>query len=82
VRIVGTLRKNSTGRWEIVDDRDDSRALELTSGDVCEVLIGGHWIMTRVEFAHAKGGGGVYYPVERGVRLWQGLPARVPDRRD
>jgi hypothetical protein len=57
-------------------DRDDTRGLELTSGDVCDVQVGGHWIRTRIEFLHAPGGGD-YYAVERGVRLCRGLPART-----
>jgi hypothetical protein len=32
MELTGTLRKNDRGRWEIVDDRDDSRVCELPSG--------------------------------------------------
>jgi Domain of unknown function (DUF5348) len=75
MRITGTLRKNSNDRWEIVDDQDKNRTLELSSGSVCEVQIAGHWIRTRIEFAHGSGGGDYY------VRALERLGLRSPDPR-
>lgn len=43
----GILKKNEAGRYVIVSDFG---SLELTSGDVCDVYIGGVWIGVRVEY--------------------------------
>lgn len=47
----GILKRNEIGRFTIVyqDDDGDEGSYQLTSGDVCEVLIGGNWIPVRVE---------------------------------
>jgi hypothetical protein len=93
MEITGHLRLNDLGKWEIV--ADDGSTCVLSSGWVCEVLIAGHWIRTRLEFCYGSpplGGyvpcgwpidhDGHYYAVERGVLLCEGLPARVTERRD
>ena len=60
---------NILNRWEISYDEDQS--IELTSGSVCEVKVGGHWIYTGIESSN-----GEYYATARGVQLVNGLPAR------
>lgn len=68
----GRLIKNQSDRWEIVyDDRDFGD--QLTSGSVCEVRIGDQWIRTRIECAD-----GGYYPVVSGIKLYKGMPTRLP----
>ena len=61
----GNLKKLTTGRWSIGDDR------EITSGDVIEVKIAEHWIVTRIE--HDESG---YYAVVPGIKLYEGMSAR------
>ena len=39
----GNLRRNSFGRWEVLNQ-------ELTSGDPVDLLIEGHWINGKIEF--------------------------------
>lgn len=66
----GTLRKNATGRWEIVDD--EGKRVELTSGDVCEVKVGENWIQTRIE-SSSDG----YYAIVAGLQLFAGQAAKI-----
>lgn len=64
-RFDGLLEKNDIGRWCIgIDD-------QVTSGEVIEVDVAGHWITTRVEY-----GGNDYYAVAPGVQLYEGMKAR------
>jgi hypothetical protein len=75
---TGILRRNRNGRWAIdlpegaIDGPDSPDSVQLTSGDVVEVQIAGHWISTSVEHD-----GKDYYAATRGVRLCAGLPARI-----
>lgn len=77
MNVVGKLRKNSIGRWEIVDS--DDRRVEITSGDVIEVLIGATWFTTRVESRSAPVAPfeAQYYAVYPGIQLYAGMPARI-----
>jgi hypothetical protein len=89
MEITGTLRKNSAGRWEIVND--EGRVRVLSSGSACDVQIGGHWIATRVEFGHGSrpavgtlayvagvaSHDGHYYAVQLVILLCVGLPTRT-----
>lgn len=68
---TGHLKKNHTGRWEIV--QPNGRSVELTSGDICEIRIGVVWTQTRIESAD-----GVYYCTTHGIQLQVGLSARLP----
>jgi hypothetical protein len=52
MEITGALQRNDLDKWEIVDD--EGRVRELSSGSACDVLIGGHWIATRIEFGHGS----------------------------
>lgn len=73
----GFLTMNDSGRWEIRyrdEDGDFAFGDQLTSGCVCEVLIGDKWIKTRIESSDGK-----YYAVTRGIRLCESLPARLPN---
>lgn len=72
----GKLHKNEIGRWEIVTE--DGR-VELSSGSVCEVKIGEVWHRTRIESRstpHAPFTA-EYYAVLPGIRLYEGMPARL-----
>jgi uncharacterized protein DUF5348 len=70
----GVLQWNvETRRWEIVNGDWE---FELHCGTVIELLIGAHWIKTRIEHS-----GGNYYSTEPGTQLQRGLEARVPERR-
>lgn len=60
------LCRSEIGRWMIGDS-------EIHSGEVIEVLLGDHWISTRIEY-----GDGDYYAVNPGIRLYLGMKARVP----
>ncbi len=70
--IVGKLKKNSIDRFELVDH-------EFTSGDVMELLIGGHWIKGHVEYWNAS-----YHWFSRAegvpVFLRNGLTVRIPEK--
>ena len=66
----GHLIKNDIGRWEITTE--DGREFQLTSGSVCEVLVGKHWVRTSVESSN-----GSYYATTPGVLLMKGIPART-----
>ena len=41
--IEGTLSRNPSGRWEVCE-------CELTSGDLVDLFIEGHWIKGSIEF--------------------------------
>lgn len=69
----GKLRKNDNKRFEIRCDQD-GRRYELTSGDLVEIKVAGHWIRTRVEH-----NGKDYYATVAGAQLQEGLDARVPE---
>lgn len=74
--MIGKLRKNGNGRWEIVDN-SDSR-IELTSGDCCEIQVGGNWIATRIECGWIEATKtSEYYSTVPGTKLYQGQPARI-----
>ncbi len=70
-KLEGKLTINESGQWEIWDDRT-LNYIPLTSGSLCEVKIGGHWIATRIEYSD-----GVYYAVAPGIKLYRGMPARA-----
>lgn len=74
--MVGELHKNDIGRWEIVCE--DGR-VELSSGNVCEVKIGETWHRTRIESRSSPYPPftAEYYAVLPGVRLYEGMPARI-----
>jgi len=79
----GTLRLNENGRWEIVDqsvDRVGRLICEITSGDVIEVEVAGHWICTRIESSSRSYPpySAFYYAVVQGVSLYPGQKARLP----
>lgn len=40
---IGKLKRNSFDRWDLLD-------VELTSGDLVDLLIEGHWISGQIEF--------------------------------
>lgn len=65
----GKLFKNQNDRWEI---KNDETRYELTSGDVCEIKVGDHWIKTRIEH-----NGKYYYSTVPGTKLYSGQEARV-----
>jgi len=79
--ISGKLYKNDIGRWEIVDEgahREGVLRCQLTSGDVCEVLVGGNWIRTRIECGWDDTKKlSQYYATVPGIKLYEGQPARV-----
>lgn len=79
--ILGKLRKNESDRWEIVDQtRREAGELvcELTSGDCCEIKVGGHWITTTIECGWDEATKtSEYYSTVAGTKLYQGQPARV-----
>ena len=89
MEITGALQRNDLDKWEIVDD--EGRVRELSSGSACDVLIGGHWIATRIEFGHGsrptRGAlasvrgtasyDGYYHAIELGVLLCEGWPMRA-----
>ena len=52
----GALRMQSNRRWAIV--RPGRAPYELTSGDVFRVEVDGKLLIIRMEFAHARSGGG------------------------
>lgn len=73
--MTGQLRLKGNKRWSIFA-ADGTELHELTSGDWCEVEIGGHWIYTTIEHAD-----GAYYATTKGVRLCNYLNARrIPTR--
>lgn len=69
----GKLIKNDIDRWEI---NDGENRYELSSGDLCEVLVGefktGVWFRTRIEH-----NGDDYYATVPGIKLYKGMPART-----
>ena len=78
----GTLIRNDIGRWEFA-------GIELTSGDVAEILLAGQWLRGRVEYMH--GSEAYSFIVSSGldsetvVLLHTGMQARLPEpgaRRD
>lgn len=77
--MIGKLRKNDIGRWEIVNE--SGQRIELTSGDVCEVQIGEVWHRTRIESqaTNTPPFTAQYYAVLPGIRLYEGMPARYGD---
>jgi hypothetical protein len=89
MKISGKLRRTDLDTWEIVDG--EGRVCVLSSGSACDVLLGGHWIATRLEFgpgsrpaggalacvAGAGGYDGYYRAVQLIILLCEGLPARV-----
>jgi hypothetical protein len=66
MEITGTLRMNDLDKWEIVYGRNEDRVIELSSGSVCEVQIGGHWIRTSIEYCHGWTDPGRGVPIARG----------------
>jgi hypothetical protein len=64
MEISGTLRMTDLDKWEIVDS--EGRVCVLSSGSVCEVEIGGHWIRTRLEYCHGWADPGRGVPIARG----------------
>ena len=64
----GVLMKVVTGRWAI-----DGR-LEITSGEVIEVKVVDNWTTTRIEHNGVE-----YYAVVPGIKLYEGMPARMRD---
>lgn len=66
------LKQNVNGRWSIYDGDIESEC--LSCGSQIDVLIGGHWIHTQIEHSASRGG---YYALTPGVRLTEGLPARL-----
>lgn len=67
------LKQNVNGRWSIYEGDREMHA--LSCGSLIEVHIGGHWISTTIEHSDRRGG---YYATTPGVRLCEGLVARVP----
>lgn len=68
----GRLKFNyGSGRWRI--EYECGGYDELTSGSVCECLVGIRWERTRIE--HALG---AYYAVNHLVMLMAGTAARLP----
>lgn len=65
---AGKLFKNEDHRWVIKFDYN----YVLTSGDICEVQVAGHWIKTRIEH-----NGTEYYATVPGVKLYAGMLARI-----
>jgi hypothetical protein len=64
--IEGLLQKTKIERWSVDDDS------EITSGDVIEVCVDGHWIQTRIEHD-----GKEYYSVIPGIHLYEGMKVRI-----
>lgn len=67
--VVGSLIRSKTHRWAI--KTDDGLIYEITSGDIIEVNVGGHWIRTRIEH-----NGKDYIAMVSGVKLYQGVEVR------
>lgn len=67
--VTGNLVRSAKGRWAI--KTNDGRIYEITSGEVIEVKIAGHWIRTRIEH-----NGKDYVAMIDGVKLYQGMSAR------
>jgi hypothetical protein len=69
---VGKLKKNSNGRYELVD-------FEFTSGSRMELLIGGNWIKGYIEVWNDS-----YHwfskPEGVPVLLQNGLTVRIPEK--
>lgn len=70
---VGRLEMQVTGRWGIIYE-DRLWGDVLTSGSVCEVRVAEHWIQTRIECSMEDG----YYAVVPGIKLYPGMPVRLP----
>jgi hypothetical protein len=51
----GILQKQASGRWAVC--RPGSAPIEITSGELFRVEVDGKLEVTRMEFAHAPGGG-------------------------
>ncbi len=84
----GTLHLSSNrGRYE-VRDAQEGPFLDLTSGDRCEVLLGGRWIAGSVELGRVysieelphKQVKGYYFISDDGARcgLCEGMKVRLP----
>jgi hypothetical protein len=58
-------------RWQICDEQGE-RLWEITSGEVIHVKVADQWIVTRIEC-----GANGYYPVQRGVALYDGQQVEV-----
>jgi hypothetical protein len=73
---IGTLKLNANGRWTI--EREGRLPYELSSGSLFLVEVDGVLRLTRIEYAHDRHGGGLYYSVD-GCRLADGLRAAPPN---
>ncbi len=67
--VTGTLVRSAIGRWAI--KTNDGQIYEITSGEVIEVNVAGHWIRTRIEH-----NGKDYVAMVDGVKLYQGMGTR------
>ena len=73
---MARLRMNDRGRLEITGGIDNSHAPdEVTSGEAIRIEVDGadELLPTRIEFAHAAGGG--RYVSTDGYPLWDGMRA-------
>jgi hypothetical protein len=70
----GILRMQLSGRWTIC--RPGRAPVEITSGDVFRVEVGGELKRTRMESRHRTGGGGEYYSAD-GYELRSGMSAAI-----
>ena len=84
--MIGTLMLLDSGRWAIF--AKDRHPDDLTSGDVFAVEIAGALQITRMEFAHAAGGGDdMHVPRQpndderEGMDWWNGLAIAERGRR-
>ena len=78
VILTGRLHKNENGRWEIIDESPRKLGrIELTSGDVVELLNGTEWVTTRIESRNSPAPPftAEYYAVDGSV-LYSGKAAR------
>jgi hypothetical protein len=57
----GTLRMMASGRWAVY--RPGRLPVEITSGELFRVEVGGELKLTRMEYRHLPGGDGAYYSV-------------------
>ena len=74
VEKVGVLRIQPSGRWAVC--RPGYAPVEITSGELFRVSVGGELRPTRMECRHHAKGGGEYYSVD-GYELRGGLRAAI-----
>ena len=69
-----TLRMMASGRWAIY--RPGRLPVEITSGELFRVEVGGELKLTRMEYRHLPGGDSAYYSID-GYPLRDGLHAAI-----